>query len=359
VICLQDIPHPERIGLSIPIDAVSALSDAFNHASVLEFPNAHLDARLRNTPIGHEPADIILARVVFDDDIQGMLVCRKEQDRDWPVNSRALIDHFVALAEQALLMLQPDTVAWRHLLWQQRLHKLTYQLATKTGRLFFTELVEQLATEIGADAVWIGELLQVGHGTASVRIIAGCGATIALEHHRYPLQDSSCRLLYLADNWIIQSMPDVPVTMLIQPKWLIAVPLRHNQQRIIGHLSFTFSDQHPDPNELVRALQPLLIRIEAELIRYQVESELRLSSVAFDTNKGCIITDPTLTIMRVNQAFTEITGISAEQAIGCELGKEIWSFSEQQSDSLSKGLHWRGEMERKRLNGGNRSPAPA
>jgi len=351
VICLQDIPQPERIGLSIHIDAISALSDAFSFSPVLEFPNAHLDARLRNTPIGHEPVDIIMARVVCDDDTQGMLVCRKDQDHDWPVNSRALVNHFVALAEQALLMLQPDAIAWRHLLWQQRLHKLTYQLATKTGRLFFTELVEQLANEIGADAVWIGELLQVGHGAASVRIIAGCGATIALEHHRYPLQESSCRLLYLADDWIIQSMPDVPATMLIQPKWLIAVPLRHNQQRILGHLAFTFKDHHPDPNELVRALQPLLIRIEAELIRYQAESELRLSSVAFDTNKGCIITDPTLTIMRVNQAFTEITGISAEQAIGCELGKEIWSFSEQQSDSLSKGLHWRGEMERKRLNG--------
>ena len=351
VICLQDIPHPERIGLSIPIDAISALSDAFNHASVLEFPNAHLDVRLRNTPIGHEPVDIIMARVVCDDDTQGMLVCRKAQDHDWPVNSRALVNHFVALAEQALLMLQPDAIAWRHLLWQQRLHKLTYQLATKTGRLFFTELVEQLANEVGADAVWIGELLQVGHGAASVRIIAGCGATMALEHHRYPLQESSCRLLYLADDWIIQSMPDLPATMLIQPKWLIAVPLRHKQQRIIGHLSFTFAEQHPDPNELVRALQPLLTRIEAELIRYQAESELRLSSVAFDTNKGCIITDPTLTIMRVNQAFTDITGISAELAIGCELGKEIWSFSEQQGDALLKGQHWRGEVERKRLNG--------
>jgi hypothetical protein len=253
---------------------------------VLEFPNAHLDERLRNTPVGNEPVDVILARVVCDDDTQGVLVCRKEQDRDWPVNSRALIDHFVALAEQALLMLQPDAVAWRHLLWQQRLHKLTYQLATKTGRLFFTELVEQLATEIGADAVWIGELLQVGHGAASVRIIAGCGATIALEHHRYPLQDSSCRLLYLADDWIIQSMPDVPATMLNSPNWLIAVPLRQNQQRILGHLAFTFGDHHPDPHELVRALQPLLIRIEAGLIRYQAESELRLSSVAFDTTKA-------------------------------------------------------------------------
>lgn len=351
VICLQDTPHPERIGFSIHLDSVSAIAEALNLASVLELSDAHLDERLQNTPIGTEPVDLILAQVICDDEIQGVLVCRKEQDRDWPVNRRSLVDHFVALAEQALLMLRPDAVAWRHLLWQQRLHKLTYQLATKTGRLFFTELVEQLATEIGADAVWVGELLQVGHGAASVRIIAGCGAATPLEHHRYPLQESSCHLLYLADDWVIQSMPDVPVSMPVVPNWLIAVPLRHNQQRIIGHLAFTFANHHPEPNELVRALQPLLTRIEAELIRYQAESELRLSSVAFDTNKGCIITDPTFTIMRVNQAFTDITGISAEQAIGCELGQAIWAFSETQSDALLKGLHWRGEMERKRLNG--------
>jgi diguanylate cyclase (GGDEF)-like protein/PAS domain S-box-containing protein len=351
VICLQDIPLTEQVGRSIPISSVLALSEAFSASSVLEFPNAHLDERLSHTPVGSEPVDLILARVVCDDDIQGVLVCKKEQDRDWPLNSRALIHHFVALAEQALLMLQPDAIAWRHLLWQQRLHKLTYQLATKTGQQFFTELVEQLATEIGANAVWIGELLQIGHGAASVRIIAGCGATIALEHHRYPLQECSCRAIYLTDDWVIQSQPDVPMTLLNAPEWLIAVPLRHNQQRILGHLALTFTNQYPDPNELVRALQPLLVRIEAELIRYQSESELRLSSVAFDTNKGCIITDPTLTIMRVNQAFTDITGISVEQAIGCELGKEIWDLSEAQADSLRKGLPWRGEMERKRLNG--------
>jgi diguanylate cyclase (GGDEF)-like protein/PAS domain S-box-containing protein len=352
VICLQDIPNPERIGLSLPLSAISAIGEALSFTPILEISDAHLDDRLRNTPIGCEPVDIILARVVYDDEVQGVLVCRKEdQSRAWPINNRALINNFVELAAQGLLMLHPDAQAWRHLLWQQHLHKLTYQLTAKTGQAFFSELVSQLAIEIGASAVWIGELQQVGHGTASIRVIAGFGATTSLEHFRYPLQESSCRLLYLADDWILQSQPDVPMAIPAKPAWLIAVPLRKNKEHIIGHIAFTFAETHPEPSELIRALHSLLARAEAELIRYQTESVLRLSSVAFDTNKGCIITDPTFTILRINQAFTDITGISSEQAIGCQLGKEIWTISEAQSVALNHGLHWRGEIERKRRSG--------
>jgi PAS domain S-box/diguanylate cyclase (GGDEF) domain len=352
-ICLQDITQPERIGLSIPISAAPAIAESFAKESILELPAAHLDERLRDTPIGDEPVDIILARVTCDEERQGVLVCRKSQESHWPDNYRVLIGHFVELAVQALHMLKPDTASWYRLLWQQSLNQLTYQLATRTGHAFFNELVTQLAEKTGAESVWIGERMQVGHGPASIKIIAEHGLpTFEQEHHSYLLQESSCHQLYLTGNWIVQAKPDVPLSGINQPEWLIAVPLRHSQQRIVGHLALTFVTSPPEPADLVRALQPLLARIEAELLRYQNELELRLASVAFDTNKGCIITDPSLTIVRVNKAFSDITGWRAGEVVGSVLGYNFWTFSDTHYASLLKGEPWSGEVERRRQDGG-------
>ena len=46
------------------------------------------------------------------------------------------------------------------------------------------------------------------------------------------------------------------------------------------------------------------------------EQEQRIFATAFQTQEGIIITDANQIIVRVNQAFTDITGYSAQEAIG-------------------------------------------
>ena len=46
----------------------------------------------------------------------------------------------------------------------------------------------------------------------------------------------------------------------------------------------------------------------AELERLQSDALMRLSAVAFETHEGIIITDPEFKILRVNYAFSQITG---------------------------------------------------
>jgi PAS domain-containing protein len=46
------------------------------------------------------------------------------------------------------------------------------------------------------------------------------------------------------------------------------------------------------------------------------EDEMRIASIAFESQEGMTVTDAKGTILRVNKAFTEITGYTAEEVIG-------------------------------------------
>jgi PAS domain S-box-containing protein len=50
--------------------------------------------------------------------------------------------------------------------------------------------------------------------------------------------------------------------------------------------------------------------------RKQTEEALRIAAAAFETQEGIIVTDSNKVILRINQAFSRITGFSAENAIG-------------------------------------------
>ncbi len=50
--------------------------------------------------------------------------------------------------------------------------------------------------------------------------------------------------------------------------------------------------------------------------RKRADLELRIAAIAFESQDGMIVTDAQTTILRVNTAFTQITGYSAQEAIG-------------------------------------------
>jgi PAS domain S-box-containing protein len=50
--------------------------------------------------------------------------------------------------------------------------------------------------------------------------------------------------------------------------------------------------------------------------RYRLEDEMRIAATAFESQQGMTITDAQRVILRVNKAFTAITGYSAEEAVG-------------------------------------------
>jgi diguanylate cyclase (GGDEF)-like protein/PAS domain S-box-containing protein len=84
----------------------------------------------------------------------------------------------------------------------------------------------------------------------------------------------------------------------------------------------------------------------------------RVSAQVFDqTTEGIVITDPKRRIISVNRAFSEITGFSADEALGrdpeelLQSGRHDAEFYRQIGESLAEQGHWRGEIWHRRKNG--------
>ena len=90
--------------------------------------------------------------------------------------------------------------------------------------------------------------------------------------------------------------------------------------------------------------------------RKQTEETLRIAAVAFETQDGILVTDAEGVILRLNKAFSRITGYSAEEVIGVtpsflrsglhdeDFYKTIWL-------SVAHNGYWHGEIWDKRKNG--------
>jgi diguanylate cyclase (GGDEF)-like protein/PAS domain S-box-containing protein len=90
--------------------------------------------------------------------------------------------------------------------------------------------------------------------------------------------------------------------------------------------------------------------------RKQAEANLRVAAIAFESQEGMMITDPTGIIVRVNQAFTRLTGYSAEEAIGrtpalFKSGRHDEAYYQRMWAALKEHGYWQGEIWNRRKNG--------
>lgn len=95
-----------------------------------------------------------------------------------------------------------------------------------------------------------------------------------------------------------------------------------------------------------------------KLIRAQNEmlEDLRIAAYTFDSQEAVTITDPNGRIVRVNKAFSDITGYSREEAIGknpniLKSGRHSHEFYRKMWDDLYKKGKWSGEIYNRRKNG--------
>jgi diguanylate cyclase (GGDEF)-like protein/PAS domain S-box-containing protein len=87
-----------------------------------------------------------------------------------------------------------------------------------------------------------------------------------------------------------------------------------------------------------------------------VAEDLRVSAIAFETHEAIVITDCHPKILRVNQAFQDITGYTAEEVVGrnpsiLRAEKKPKSFYEEMWATIFREGTWSGEMLDKRKNG--------
>ena len=101
-----------------------------------------------------------------------------------------------------------------------------------------------------------------------------------------------------------------------------------------------------------------LLYLLNKLIRSQNKmlEDLRIASYTFDSQEAVTITDPNGTIIRVNNAFSDITGYSPEEAIGknpniLKSGRHSDEFYRNMWESLHNKGKWSGEIYNRRKNG--------
>lgn len=90
--------------------------------------------------------------------------------------------------------------------------------------------------------------------------------------------------------------------------------------------------------------------------RKHLEEDRRIAAITFETQEAILITDAAASIMRVNQAFQDITGYSAEDVIGknpriLQSGRHDEDFYHAMWSTLSETGKWSGEIWDKRKNG--------
>ncbi|MCP4597374.1 diguanylate cyclase [Neptuniibacter sp.] len=90
--------------------------------------------------------------------------------------------------------------------------------------------------------------------------------------------------------------------------------------------------------------------------RKKAEQELHIAATAFDSQEGMLITDGEFKILRVNHAFTRVTGYEPDEVIGktpavLRSGKHSHEFYQQIKRALETDRYWQGEVWNKRKNG--------
>ena len=88
----------------------------------------------------------------------------------------------------------------------------------------------------------------------------------------------------------------------------------------------------------------------------KIEEELRIAATAFNAQEAITITNAQGEILKVNDAFTQITGYSPREAIGnnpniLKSGKHDKTFYNEMWDSIRKTGYWKGEIYNRRKNG--------
>nr|WP_255496651.1 EAL domain-containing protein [Aquitalea sp. LB_tupeE] len=90
--------------------------------------------------------------------------------------------------------------------------------------------------------------------------------------------------------------------------------------------------------------------------RKHAEQLLRIAATAFEAQEGMVVTDCHTTILRVNGAFSKITGYAADEVVGQKIsllqsGRHDAAFYQRMWQSLQELGAWQGEIWNRRKNG--------
>lgn len=133
-------------------------------------------------------------------------------------------------------------------------------------------------------------------------------------------------------------------------------PILSSSAQVLGTFAIYHREAHtPEPAHIGLIEQAARLASIA-ISRKQAENELKIAATAFESQEGMIVTNASNIILRVNHAFTKISGYSALDAVGqsprfLSSGSQDKAFYQQMWDSVDKAGAWEGELWNRRKNG--------
>lgn len=111
-------------------------------------------------------------------------------------------------------------------------------------------------------------------------------------------------------------------------------------------------------SNLARGVNVMTVQLQKEsaILHQRIEEETRIAAIAFESHEGMMVTDVNGVILRVNNAFTKITGYTATEAVGqlarlLKSGRHDASFYITMVKSVNRTGSWQGEIWNLRKNG--------
>jgi diguanylate cyclase (GGDEF)-like protein/PAS domain S-box-containing protein len=127
-----------------------------------------------------------------------------------------------------------------------------------------------------------------------------------------------------------------------------------------GHLEtrVSVSTHVAELSTLARGINDMAVQLKQESVtlHQQVEEATRLAAIAFESHEGMMVTDANGVIMRVNSAFTRMTGYMDKDAVGrtprlLKSGHHDTDFFAAIWESVRRTGSWQGEIWNRNKNG--------
>ncbi len=186
----------------------------------------------------------------------------------------------------------------------------------------------------------IGRLITAENGAAGFEAFAAHRPQIVITDIQMPVMDGLSMARKIRN--IDPTVPIIIVTAFEQTDYLM---------RAIDIGMDKYVSKPVEPDRLSAALHACADRVHNE-------NKLRLAARVFDSSQEAIvITDAGQHIISVNRAFTEVTGYTAEEAVGSSSihllssGRQNPAFYEKMWEEIAIRGYWRGEVWNRRKNG--------
>lgn len=182
--------------------------------------------------------------------------------------------------------------------------------------------------------------IEIAVGQGSCGTAAATGKRVIVEdiaHHPYwaPFRDLAARA-GLAACW--------------------SQPVLSAEQKVLGSFAIYHRTPHMPDTADIRLIEEAAQLVGLALEREVAQYNQRIAAAAFENNKGMMITAPDGTILRVNRAFSAITGYGAQEVIGLTprllaSGRHDRCFYAAMWREIGGTGSWEGEVWNKRKNG--------